>query len=85
MMLARAMSIRQPRVQDEDAVGFEKLDNAILELEREAKRLADIRTWTETIQNNSEKALKVVKKDGERPKRPSQLTSRSSDRSQSLL
>jgi hypothetical protein len=62
MMLARAMSIRQARDQDEDAVGFEKLDNAILELEREATRLGDIKTWTETIQNNSEKVLKEVKK-----------------------
>jgi hypothetical protein len=47
-MLARAISVRQARAQDVDAAGFEKLGNAILEVEREAKRLSDIKTWTET-------------------------------------
>ena len=62
LMLARALCVRQARARDEDAAGLEELDRAILEVEREAKRLGSIKTWTETIKSNSEKVLGEVRK-----------------------
>jgi hypothetical protein len=38
------------------------MDAAILALEHEAKRLTDMKTWTETIQSNSGKVLEEVRK-----------------------
>lgn len=60
IMLAKALCVRQAKVRSEDTAGFEHLDAAILELQREAKRLAEIKTWTETIKNNSVKVLSQV-------------------------
>jgi hypothetical protein len=60
VMLARALCMRQVKAQTENAAGFKHLDAAILELEREAKRLAEIKTWTETIKNNGAKVLGQV-------------------------
>lgn len=62
LMVARALSVRQAKVRSEETADFEKLDKAILELEREAKRLGDIKKWTETIKSNSGKVLDEVAK-----------------------
>lgn len=62
LMVARALSVRQAKAHTEATADFEKLDKAILELEREARRLGDIKKWTETIKSNSGKVLDEVAK-----------------------
>jgi hypothetical protein len=37
-------------------------DTSILEIESQAKRLGNIKTWTETMQSNSGKVLEVARK-----------------------
>jgi hypothetical protein len=61
-MVAKALSVRAAKAHTEEAADFEALDKAILELEREGRRLADIRKWTETIKGNSTKILDQVTK-----------------------
>lgn len=61
-MVARALSVRQAKAQTEETADFEKLDKAILELEREARRLGNVKKWTETIKSNSGKVLDEVAK-----------------------
>jgi hypothetical protein len=41
---------------------WEDIDAAILAVEKEAGRLASMKTWTETIQSNSGKILDEVRK-----------------------
>jgi biotin-(acetyl-CoA carboxylase) ligase len=41
---------------------FGQSDAAILAVEKEAARLANMKTWTETFQSNSEKILEEVRK-----------------------
>ena len=62
VMLARALSVRQAKARTHETADIEKLDKAILELEREARRLAEIKKWTETIKSNSGKVLDEVAK-----------------------
>jgi hypothetical protein len=62
IMLAKALCVRQAKVRDEELADFEVLDKAILEVERQSKRLEDIKKWTETIQGNSPKVLNEVRK-----------------------
>jgi hypothetical protein len=62
LMLAKALSVRQAKASSQDSADFQKLDKAILELEREAKRLTEIKKWTETIKSNSTKVLYEVLK-----------------------
>jgi len=62
VMLARALSVRQAKARTHETADFDKLDKAILELEREARRLGDIKKWTETIKSNSSKVLDEVAK-----------------------
>lgn len=62
IMVARALSVKSAKARDEEAADFEKLDKAILELERESKRLTDVKKWTETIKGNSTKILDEVAK-----------------------
>ena len=50
------------RLQHVEDGNWEDMDAAILGLEREATRLADMKTWTETIQSNSGKILEEVRK-----------------------
>jgi len=60
--LARALCIRGSRQSDAQAADFTALDVAILEIDKRAGALAEISTWAETIQNNSEKILDHVRK-----------------------
>lgn len=62
MMVARALSIRNARARTEETADLDALDKSILELEREARRLGEIRKWTETIRSNSGKVLEEVAK-----------------------
>ena len=45
-----------------ESADLDALDKAILELEREAKRLGEIRRWMETVNSNSGKVLNEVAK-----------------------
>jgi len=60
IMLARALCVRQAKVRSEDRADFQQLDAAILEVECEAKRLGDVKRWTETIKSNSGKVLDEI-------------------------
>jgi hypothetical protein len=62
IMLAKALCVRQAKVREDELADFEVLDKAILEVERQSKRLEDIKKWTETIQGNSTKVLNEVRK-----------------------
>jgi len=62
LMVARAISVRNAKARTEETADLDTLDNAILELEREAKRLAEIKKWTETIKSNSGKVLDEIAK-----------------------
>ena len=62
LSLAKALCVRQAKERQAEDGSWEDMDAAILELEREATRLADMKTWTETIQSNSGKILEEVRK-----------------------
>jgi hypothetical protein len=58
--LARALCVREQQQRAAQAADFSTLDEAILEVERRAKDLDELRGWTVTIQNNSEKIIKKL-------------------------
>jgi len=60
--LAKALCVRQAREREAADGNLDSIDAAILALEEEAKRLAKMKTWTETIQSNSGKVLEEVRK-----------------------
>ena len=62
LSLAKALCVRQAREREAEDGNWENMDAAILALEHEAKRLSDMKTWTETIQSNSGKVLEEVRK-----------------------
>jgi len=58
--LARALCVRDVRLNDSTTADFAEIDRAILEIEKRAGSLGDIETWTRTIHGNAEKVLKRV-------------------------
>jgi len=62
LSLAKALCVRQAKERQAEDGNWEDMDAAILGLEREATRLTDMKTWTETIQSNSGKILEEVRK-----------------------
>jgi hypothetical protein len=62
LSLAKALCVRQASVHVADIADFKIIDAAILEIETEARRLGNMKTWTETIQSNSGKILEEVRK-----------------------
>lgn len=62
LSLAKALCVRQAKERQAEDGNWEDMDAAILALEREATRLTDVKTWTETIQSNSGKILEEVRK-----------------------
>jgi hypothetical protein len=62
MSLAKALCVREGTARSEEAADFEKIDKSILAIEKEARRLEDMRRWTETIKSNSCKILDEVRK-----------------------
>jgi hypothetical protein len=62
LSLAKALCVRESSARDAEAADFEAIDNAILTIEKEAKRLEKMNTWTETIKSNSGKILEEVRK-----------------------
>ncbi len=62
LFLAKALCVRESKTREAEAADFEAIDAAILAIEKEAKRLDSMKTWTETITNNSGKILEEVRK-----------------------
>jgi hypothetical protein len=62
LMVAKALSVRDAKARTEATADIDALDKAILDLERESRRLSDIKKWTETIKSNSGKVLEEVAK-----------------------
>ena len=62
LSLAKALCVRQQKNRDDVEGNWEGIDAAILAVEKEAGRLASMKTWTETIQSNSGKILDEVRK-----------------------
>ena len=62
LSLAKALCIRQQKNRDDVEGNWEDIDAAILAVEKEAARLASMKTWTETIHSNSGKILDEVRK-----------------------
>ncbi len=50
--------------QDAEKGSWEEIDSAILAVEKETTRLANMKKWTETIQTNSGSILEEVRKMG---------------------
>jgi hypothetical protein len=62
LCLAKALCVRESKTRDAEAADFQAIDNAILAIEKEAKRLESMKTWTDTITNNSGKILEEIRK-----------------------
>jgi len=60
--LAKALCVRESKTRDAEAADFQAIDAAILAIEKEAKRLESMKTWTETITNNGSKILDEIRK-----------------------
>ena len=62
LSLAKALCVRLQKERDDEKGNWDDIDAAILAVEKEAARLASMKTWTETIQSNSGKILDEVRK-----------------------
>jgi hypothetical protein len=62
LSLAKALSVRKQRGRNKDAGDWAQVDAAVLAVEKEAGRLTQMKTWTETIQSNSGKLLDEIRK-----------------------
>src|SRR5262249_10545414 len=62
LSLAKALCVRKQKERDMNESSWADIDSAILAVEAEAARLANMKTWTETIQQNSKKILGEVGK-----------------------
>jgi len=62
LSLAKGLCVREIKAREAEAADFESIDRAILAIEKEAKRLQKMNTWTETIKSNSGKILEEVRK-----------------------
>ena len=65
IIAARALCFRNERQSAAQQVDFEAIDKAILEIEKRAGNLDDVRKSAETIQNSSTKILDRVRIDRE--------------------
>jgi hypothetical protein len=63
LIAARALCFRNERQTAAQQVDFEVIDKAILEIEKRAGNLDDVRKSAETIKSSSEKILERVRKD----------------------
>jgi hypothetical protein len=62
LCLAKALCVRESKTRDAEAADFQVIDVSILAIEKEAKRLEQMKTWTETITSNGGKILAEVRK-----------------------
>ena len=73
LCLAKALCVRESKTREAEAADFQAIDNAILVIEKEAKRLESMKTWAETITNNSGKMLDEIRKMGAALERQMQI------------
>lgn len=62
LSLAKALCVRQQRERNAEEGDWDDMNAAILAVEKEAGRLTNMKTWTETIQGHSGKILDEVRK-----------------------
>lgn len=62
LSLAKALCVRKRRERDKDQSNWEEVDVAVLAIEKEVTRLAQMKTWTDKIQSNSGKLLEEIRK-----------------------
>jgi hypothetical protein len=62
LSLARALCVRLATSRTAETADFQTIDSAILVIETEAKRLAKMKGWVETIGSNSTKVLDEIRK-----------------------
>ena len=62
LSLAKALCVRKQRERDKNESNWEEVDAAVLAVEKEVTRLAQMKTWTDTIQSNSGKLLEEIRK-----------------------
>ena len=55
--LARGLCVRAHALDGGRTADLESIDRAILEIEKQAQALDDVRTWTETVRSNAQKIL----------------------------
>ena len=61
LSVAKALSVRTKAHGEEVGPDLEAMEKAILEVERQARGLGEIDTWTNTIKSNSDKILDRVR------------------------
>lgn len=61
--LARALAIRQAKVQSQHRADVNAMEEALLEIERRVEGLAEIEKWSTTIHSNSKKILLKLEED----------------------
>ncbi|MBK6744590.1 MAG: hypothetical protein IPG66_17165, partial [Hydrogenophilales bacterium] len=57
LLTAKALAVRSANDNAERAADFQAIDKSITEIQRQARYLDEIRTWSQTIQNNAGKVL----------------------------
>jgi hypothetical protein len=57
LLTAKALAVRAAADNAERAADFQAIDKSITEIQRQARYLDEIRTWSQTIQNNAGKVL----------------------------
>jgi hypothetical protein len=62
LSLAKALCVRRQKDRDAEDGDWDDIDGAILAVEKEAGRLGNMKTWTETIQANSGKILDEIRR-----------------------
>ena len=62
LTLAKALCVRQAKARETGIADFTAIEAAIQEIEARSVRLEQIRTWTDTIKNNSDRILDEVRK-----------------------
>lgn len=62
LSLAKALCVRKQRERDKNEGNWEEIDSAILAVEKEARRLGQMKTWTDTIYSNSGKLQDEIRK-----------------------
>jgi len=62
LSLAKALCVRHQRERNAEEGNWDDMDTAILAVEKDAGRLAKMKTWTDTIHSNSNNMLEEIRK-----------------------
>jgi hypothetical protein len=63
--ISRALCLRAHNAAEQYNIDFGPIDRAVLEIEKKAQNLDQVRSWADTIRSNSEKILDRVRIDRE--------------------